>query len=169
MMEEPSDDWGNCYEVSRLTRLATDGDARAAAELWRELATDTSSANDTDLRAWLQYIAKRLVADVIDGDMPANRKAEAARRAVGLSGQIGDFALRDYVAEQDSMFKEFSPIAEDGTPMPIEERPLQWQDHVQMAMRVIDQGFVEAAPVGKEKAHIVTVAKRIERIRQDLA
>lgn len=160
----------NCYQVMKLVPQAIDGDARAAAMLWRELAANASDANDNDIRRWIQHVALRLVDNVIDSKDPPNRKAEAARRAVGLSGQIGNGELRQYIAEMDDCLKDFKCLDKEGNEIPGDETAPGWAEHIQMAKTVIDCGIVKPAPSGKEASdYIQDIAKRIERIRQGLA
>jgi hypothetical protein len=54
----------NYYQVMKLVPQAINGDARAAAMLWRELAANASDANDNDIRRWVQHVALRLVDNV---------------------------------------------------------------------------------------------------------
>lgn len=176
MSDDGEGEEGNCYEVMKLVSPAIDGDARAAAALWRQLAQDSGSANHSDIQRWVQHVAKRLVRDVIDGSQPANRKAEAARRAVGLSGQIGDAKLHQYIAEYDALIAEFPVIEEEGDSRQLSQisndgatsspQNWTWREHVQLAKQLIDMGMIEESPSGKEADHLKTIAKRVARIRE---
>ena len=160
------DDDGNCYQVMKLVPKAIDGDAHSAAVLWRELASDSRSANDSDIRRWIQHVAQRLVTGVIDSTENGSTKATAARAAVGLSGQVGAAEMRVFIAESDAIWRSFSGFDEEGNLLP--ERALGWGDHVHMALQLIDMGMVEPPPRNGKKQYVNSLAKRVERIRADL-
>ena len=62
------------------------GDATAAAGLWRAIAE--GRADDATTLAWVREVAGQVVAKVLDSDLPANRRAEKARQALGLEGRV---------------------------------------------------------------------------------
>lgn len=74
--------------MNNLLKKAVQGDASAAALLWRGIAAADGTVSDADALAWVRCIAPDVVADVIDSDKPANEKAQKARRAIGLAGRI---------------------------------------------------------------------------------
>jgi hypothetical protein len=74
------------YDVSEKLERALAGDATAAADLWRAIAQ--GEASDADTLVWARNVAKHLVLKVLDSDLEANRRREAAYPAVGLEGRI---------------------------------------------------------------------------------
>jgi hypothetical protein len=78
----------------KLLAQARTGDATAAAELWRAIAEGRVS--DALAAAWARDVAALVVAKVLNPDIPANRRAELGRLALGLEGRVDANAeLRD--------------------------------------------------------------------------
>lgn len=71
---------------SNLLKRAKAGDANAAAELWH--AIDAGKVDDVTAAAWAREVAVQVVAKVLNPDIPANRRAENARAALGLEGRL---------------------------------------------------------------------------------
>lgn len=69
-----------------LLALAEAGDSNAAAELWR--AIDAGKVDDATTAAWARSVALQVVAKVLNPEIPANRRAENARAALGLEGRL---------------------------------------------------------------------------------
>lgn len=69
-----------------LLALAEAGDSNAAAELWR--AIDAGKVDDATTAAWARSVALQVVAKVLNPEIPANRRAENARAAIGLEGRL---------------------------------------------------------------------------------
>lgn len=69
-----------------LLQQALAGDATAAAELWR--AIDAGQVDDATTATWARSVAGQVVSKVINPDVPANRRAEKARAALGLEGRL---------------------------------------------------------------------------------
>lgn len=69
-----------------LLARAQAGDANAAAELWH--AIDAGNVDDATAAAWARDVAMQVVAKVLNPDIPANRRAENARAALGLAGRL---------------------------------------------------------------------------------
>lgn len=80
-----------------LLTKAQAGDANAAAELWR--AIDAGKVDDATAAAWARSVATQVVAKVLNPDIPANRRAEKARAALGLEGRLETNALMKSVVE----------------------------------------------------------------------
>ena len=81
---------------AELLHEAMRGDATAAAELWQAIAE--GRADDATTLAWAREVAVQVVAKVLPSDLPANRRAEKARMALGLEGRIDtNRALADWV------------------------------------------------------------------------
>jgi hypothetical protein len=93
-------------EVSQTLSDALGGDATAAAEMWRAIARGGASPIDTQL--WAHFVAGQVVDKVIDADLDsANRRAEAALKAIGFYGRID----RDRQLRADLALFEGSEIA----------------------------------------------------------
>ena len=65
------------------------GDTSEAARIWSEIADGTASVPDTLM--WAKHVATKVVKQVVSADTFANRRAEAALKAIGFSGQIDKF------------------------------------------------------------------------------
>jgi hypothetical protein len=74
------------YKANETLKAAMQGDATAAADLWR--AIDSGHAADDDAIAWARNVAGQIVAKVLDAPLEANRRREAAYRAIGFEGRI---------------------------------------------------------------------------------
>lgn len=74
-------------EVSHTLRDALGGDATATADMWRAIAR--GSAAPADALLWVRFVAGQVVEKVIEGNLDsANRRAEAALKAIGFYGRI---------------------------------------------------------------------------------
>lgn len=115
---------------TELLAEAMRGDATAAAELWRAIAE--GRADEATTIAWAREVAGQVVAKVLDSDLPANRRAEKARQAIGLEGRVDsglgelEAILRMPVA-QSMTAGELAGIVDlvievDGTPEQIKRR-----------------------------------------------
>jgi hypothetical protein len=87
---------------AELLEQARQGDATAAAALWRAIAD--GRADDATALAWAKDVAVQVVAKVLPTDLPANRRAEKARAALGLEGRVDQNAeLKDLVLRTPGM------------------------------------------------------------------
>lgn len=68
--------------------LAEKGDAVAAAELWRLIGA--GKVPERVALAWLMNVATQVEIKVLDADLPPNRRADAALKAIGLEGRLTD-------------------------------------------------------------------------------
>ena len=74
-------------EISHTLRDALAGDATAAADMWQAIARGTAAP--TDALLWARFVAGQVVEKVIDAELDsANRRAEAALKAIGFYGRI---------------------------------------------------------------------------------
>jgi len=69
-----------------LLSKALAGDSTAAADLWRLIAAGEASADD--VLAWARDVARQVQAKILDADIEANRRPDAALKAIGLEGRI---------------------------------------------------------------------------------
>ncbi len=102
----------------------------AAAELWRAIAE--GRADDAITLAWTREVAGQVVAKVLDSDLPANRRAEKARQALGLEGRVDAQAsaleeLLRMPVTQDMTAGELAKIVDlainiEGTPEQLKRR-----------------------------------------------
>lgn len=98
--------------LAELLDRALSGDQTAAAGLWRTIAE--GRADDAIAAAWARDVAKHVVAKVLATDIPANRRAELARAAVGLEGRVdANWQLREFVkSNPDSTPAELAEVAD---------------------------------------------------------
>lgn len=82
-----------------LLTMAKSGDPTASAELWRAIAD--GRADDATAAAWVRDVAVQVVAKVLNPDIPANRRAEKARAALGLEGRVDTNAVLKRIVEGD--------------------------------------------------------------------
>lgn len=71
---------------ANMLARAQAGDITAAVELWRAIAAGL--VEDAIAAAWARDVAVQVVAKVLNPDIPANRRAENARAALGLEGRL---------------------------------------------------------------------------------
>jgi hypothetical protein len=95
-------------------------DSTAAGRFWAAVADGSALVDDT--LAWAQQVARRVVADVVNG--PDRDAAPAALKAIGFYGRIDKHrTARDYLA----LIAEFDVLDEQGNPLPPERLPAsQW-------------------------------------------
>jgi hypothetical protein len=115
---------------AELLAEAMRGDATAAAELWRAIAE--GRADEATTLAWAREVAGQVVAKVLDSDLPANRRAEKARQALGLEGRVDAQAsaleeLLRMPVTQDMTAGELAKIVDlainiEGTPEQLKRR-----------------------------------------------
>lgn len=86
-----------------LLARAQAGDSAAAADLWRAIAA--GQVDDAIAAAWARDVAGQVVAKVLNPNLPANRRAEKARAALGLEGRV------DLQAELKRLALEIAPDA----------------------------------------------------------
>ncbi len=72
-------------DADRLLAQAMGNDHKAAADLWRAIAS--GEIDDDLVVTWMRHVAILVVADVLDADIESNRRAEAALHALRISGQ----------------------------------------------------------------------------------
>lgn len=71
---------------ANLLAGAQAGDATSAAALWRAIAA--GEVEDAIAAAWARDVAMQVLAKVLNPALPANRRAENARAALGLEGRL---------------------------------------------------------------------------------
>jgi antitoxin HigA-1 len=162
--DDGNDDGGYSIHLEPLLKRAMKNDPRAAAELWRFFAglseRDWGYCNFNDTYRWMNFVAKRVVAEVLDKDISANRAAEAARGAIGLAGRAKTDKLEAFVKDHDWALEGFKTLDDDGNPVPDEPKSNPYRDAMNLATYVIAQGIVGSSIKAE------TIAKRIERIRK---
>lgn len=95
-------------------------DSTAAGRFWAAVADGSASVDDT--LVWAQKVARRVVADVVNGS--DGDAAPAALKAIGFYGRIDKHrSARDYL----ELITEFDVLDEQGNPLPVERLPApQW-------------------------------------------
>lgn len=123
---------------ANLLARAQAGDATSAAALWR--AIDAGEVEDAIAAAWAREVAMQVVAKVLNPDIPANRRAENARAALGLEGRLeANLELKMLALE----------IAPDMTPAEIAE----------VADLIVDVGKADRHQVRRKVEYIRKKAK----------
>jgi hypothetical protein len=88
-------------DADRLIAQAMGNDHKAAADLWRAIAS--GEIDDDLVVTWTRHVASLVVADVLDADIESNRRAEAALHALRISGRQDQHGeLRKLVASIES-------------------------------------------------------------------
>lgn len=104
--------------------------AAAALALWREIAE--GRADPAVTAAWVQQVARNIVALEDDTTLLANERAPAARRAIGLAGRTDQIKDLEWFAGQEGTARELAGIADliietgDDTPQQI-KRKIEYQ------------------------------------------
>ncbi len=104
------EEWGiSDGEYSYDFQRALDGDTTQAAQIWAQIEEGTASVAETLL--WAQRVAHRVNTTVVTStQIVANRRAEAALKAIGFYGQIDDYYYARNFMEDWSAFKSLDEI-----------------------------------------------------------
>jgi len=96
-------------------------DTNNAAEMWARIANGEASVVEALL--WAQHVAKRLNTEVFASEVQANRRPDAALKAVGFRGRADPYReARQYMA----ILSEFNVILDDGTEVKPRLSGAQW-------------------------------------------
>ncbi len=119
-LKRAAEQWDGPHDPEFEALLDGKTDSTAAGRFWAAVADGSASVEDT--LAWAQKVARRVVADVVNGS--DRDVAPAALKAIGFYGRIDKYrTARDYM----SLIAEFAVLDEQGNPLPVERLPAtQW-------------------------------------------